>query len=521
MRTPIFLATLLLTHFVAYAQQLSLDWGGPAPRGIESVQFASNGDLFSVGHGSDNVVLQRFSDTGVELWTRTLSAPELRAFDMDVDASDNIYVYLSLTSGQVDLDPGPLTTLVNPGKVYAKYNSSGQFQWGFSIEDPTELSDVFGGISCDDAGNLYVTATLGLGTYDLDPGPGEFMVEVPTLSTGTFVARYRADGSFHWGDLRAWTEGFSSSRDIAAIPDGRGFYLFQKLDDGGPIFSPIDVDPGPGVFNVFTDTYNLLRYDSSFAFVAHANVGYDYLRMATDNDDKIYFMSRQAAGTGFYAAKYSRNGQALEQVFQTNLTTQGNLNLADIVPDGQGGFLGSYSNNCDFNTIRFFKVNVSGLVDFNLFLTCGTNCSWPYGKGFDLQGSKLALGTYNLIYSVDYDPGPGTMQLPGVGNGEGALGVFDWCATVPFDPFGIDLVTTDWCLGDTITLMANAFGDASGYTWDPGDWTLLSGQDSNTVQIISGPTPSNTSTPCSHQCLRQQRTGVCNPQRFHGYGTAS
>jgi hypothetical protein len=205
-------------------------------------------------------------------------------------------------------------------------------------------------------------------------------------------------------------------------------------------------------------------------------------------------MARQAAGTAFWAAKYSRNGQALEQVFQTSLTTNGNLNLADIVPDGQGGFLGSYSNNCDFNTIRLFKMNVSGLVDFNLFLISGSNCSWPFGKGFDLQGSKLALGTYNLLYGVDYDPGPGTLTLPGLGTNEGALGVFDWCASAPFEPFGIDLVTSEWCLGDTITLEADAFGDASGYAWNEGDWTLLSGQGSGTIEIITGPTLINTVT---------------------------
>jgi hypothetical protein len=169
------------------------------------------------------------------------------------------------------------------------------------------------------------------------------------------------------------------------------------------------------------------------------------------------------------------------------------LRFADIVPDGQGGFLGSYSNNCNFNFVRFFKMNVSGLVDFNLFLNSGSDCTLPVGKGFDLQEGKLALGTYNgSNYSIDFDPGPGNLFLPGVSNDEGALGVFDWCASAPFDPFGIDLTTSEWCLGDTIRLEADAFGDAIGYTWDPGDWTLLSGQGSGSVEIITGPATSST-----------------------------
>ena len=46
------------------------------------------------------------------------------AIDMDVDASDNIYIWLHHRA--TGLDPGPNTTLVNPGKVYAKYNSTGR-----------------------------------------------------------------------------------------------------------------------------------------------------------------------------------------------------------------------------------------------------------------------------------------------------------------------------------------------------------------------------------------------------------
>lgn len=494
MRTSFLFIAFLSIAIVSPAQQLSLQWAQASTKGMESVQFAANGDLFALSYGGNSVLLQRYSATGVLLWTRTLSAPTLTALDMDVDASDNIYVYLGLTTGQLDLDPGPLTTLVDPGKIYAKYNSSGQFQWGLSVESLTDLSDSYGGISCDDEGNLYITGDLGTGTYDMDPGPDVFNLVVPDFSTGSFIARYRANGTLHWADVKAWNAGFSNSRDIAALRNGAGFYVTQKLDNGGPLSSQIDVDPGPGVFNVLTETQNLLRYDSSFAFVAHANIGYGDQRLAADNNDQAYLMAQASAGAGFWAVKYTRSGQQLDQVYQTSLTTTGNLRFADIVPDGQGGFLGCYSNNCNVNYVRFFKMNVSGLVDFNLFLNSGSDCTLPVGKGFDLQGGKLALGTFNGNYGVDYDPGPGVLSLPGVGSNEGALGVFDWCASAPFEPFGIDLVTSEWCLGDTITLEADAFGDASGYAWNEGDWTLLSGQGSGTIEIITGPTLINTVT---------------------------
>ncbi|MCC6401366.1 MAG: hypothetical protein IT227_11450, partial [Flavobacteriales bacterium] len=374
MRTP-FLFAALLALGTTTAQQFDLAWATPSVSAIRRVKFAANGDVFALGEGGSGVQLQRYSSTGNILWTKTLSAPTLYSIDMDVDASDNVYLYVGFTTGQLDLDPGPFTTLVDPGKVYAKYTSSGQFLWGFSVENTTDLSEDYGGISCDDAGNLYITGDLGTGTYDMDPGAGVSDLVVPNFSTGSFIARYRADGSLHWADVRAWNAGFSNSRDIAALRDGSGFYVVQTLDNGGPLSSQIDVDPGPGVFNVYTETQNLLRYDSSFAFVAQGGLGFGDQRLAVDEADNAYLMARASAGAGFWALKFDRSGQDLNEIYQTSLISTGNLRLGDIVPDEQGGAVGSYSNNCTANYYRFFKMNVSGLVDFNLSLYSGTDCT--------------------------------------------------------------------------------------------------------------------------------------------------
>lgn len=483
MRTPFLLAALLALGSTA-AQQFDLAWATPSVSAIRRVKFAANGDVFALGEGGNGVQLQRYSSTGNILWTKTLSAPTLYSIDMDVDASDNVFLYVGFTTGQLDLDPGPFTTLVNPGKVYAKYSSSGQFLWGFSVENTTDLSEDYGGISCDDAGNLYITGDLGQGTYDMDPGPGVTTITVPGFSTGSFIARYRADGSFHWADVRAWNAGFSNSRDIAALRDGSGFYVVQTLDNGGPLSSQIDVDPGPGVFNVYTETQNLLRYDSSFAFVAGGGLGFGDQRLAVDEADNAYLMARASAGAGFWALKFNRSGQTLNEIYQTSLTSTGNLRLGDIVPDEQGGAIGSYSNNCTANYYRFFKMNVSGLVDFNLSLYSGTDCTYPIARGFDLRGGTFAVGSFNQNYAVDFDPGPGVLSLP-TGNDDGVVALYGWCNGAPFDPFGIDVLSTTWCVDDTVTLAVDAFGDAGSYTWDPGTWSIAAGQGGDIVHLLA------------------------------------
>lgn len=481
MRKHVLPVLLLCTLTTVHAQQMDLSWATSAVGGINKLKFAANGDVFALGSGSNGVQLQRYSASGTVLWTKTLSAPSLYGIDMDVDGSDNVYVYLGFNTGQLDLDPGPNVTLVNPGKTYAKYNSSGQFQWGFSIGNGTDMSDNYGGISCDNAGNLYIAADLGPGTYDMDPGPGSSNLVLGPSAYGPFMARYRADGSLHWAEVRAWANGFSYTRDIAALRDGSGCYVVQQLDNGSG--GQIDVDPGTGVVNVVNDAQYLLRYDSSFAYVAHTTQGFGEQRLAADSNGDAYLLARASAGDGFWALKYSRSGQVLNQVYQTSLPSIGNLRLADIVPDGQGGAIGAYSNNCSPSFYRFFKMNVSGLADFNLTLYSGTDCTNPTVRGFDLRGGTFAVGSFNNSYTVDFDPGAGAAVLP-TGSDKGAVALYNWCNGVPFDPFGINVVSTAWCVGDTLTLAADAFGDASNYTWDAGAWTIAA-QSGDTLQVIA------------------------------------
>jgi len=494
----LFLLTLLLSSL--HAQQFSLDWAATSQNGVSRVVFASNGDLFTLGSGSDQVKLQRYSSIGALLWTKTLSAPTISALDMDVDGNDNVFVYLGFTTGQLDLDPGPFTTLVNPGKVYAKYNSNGQYQWGFSVANTTDLSSSYGGLTCDDAGNLYIAGDLGQGTYDMDPGPGVHDLVVGSSAGGVFIARYRPDGTLHWANLRHWPNGFTYTRAIAAMPNGAGFYVVQRLDDGGALSGQIDVDPGPGTHLVYNQSINLLRYDSTFAFVARANAHFGEQKLAADDAGNVYQLASAYSGGGQWAVKYSTSGQILNEVYQTALPGNGNIRLAGIVSDGQGGSMGAYSTNCTANYYRFFKMNVSGLVDHNFSLYSGSDCTYPIVRGFAVRGSTFAIGSINQGYTVDLDPGAAVVSLP-TGSDRGAVALYDWCGGVPYDPFDIDVLTSEWCLSDTVALAVDAFGDATSYTWDAGVWDVVAGQgDTVSYVVATSAGPATISVGASNLC---------------------
>lgn len=474
-----------LTTLTLSAQQLTLDWATPTVPSNNRVKTAAAGGVYALGTGNDNATLQRFSATGTLQWTKTLSAPSVYAIDMDVDGSDNCYIYLTFNTGQLDLDPGPNTALVNPGKVYAKYNSSGQYQWGFSIANNTDASEDYGGVSCDDAGNLYICGDLGQGVYDFDFGTGVTELTVGTFSTGSFMARYRPNGELVWANMEAYYGGFCNSRDIAAMRDGSSFYILRELDNGGSLGSQIDVDYGPNTHNVYNQSQLILRYDSALQFMAEGNINYGDMRLCADASGAAYFMGQASAGAGFWAVKYTQSGEDMTQVYQTSLPVSGNLRLGDIAPDEQGGCLGMYSNNGPGGVIRFYKMNVSGLVDFNLSITQGNDYTYPGGKGFDLDGSGFYFGTYNNGYPVDFDPGPGVLSLPTSGAEDGVVARFDWCAGAPYDPFEISTPGAV-CTGQPATFTVNAFGDASGYEWTvPGWWTITDGQGTASITVQS------------------------------------
>jgi hypothetical protein len=478
--------TLVLAVLVAAstpAQQIALDWATEVVPANNRVKTASDGGVFALGTGDDSAVIQRLSTSGTVQWTKTLSAPSIYAIDMDVDGSDNIYISVGFSTGQLDLDPGPNTTLVDPGKVYSKYNSNGQFQWGFSIGNTTDLSEDYSGISCDGAGNFYICGDLGLGTYDFDFGPGVNNLTVGDFSTGSYMARYRPDGSLVWANIETYYSGFCSSRDIAAMQDGSSFFVVRNLDNGGSGSSQIDVDYGSGVHNVYTDTQHILRYDSAMQFMAEGDANYGDVRLCADAAGSAYMMAQAQAGAGFSALKYNQSGEDLDQVYTTPLLVSGNLRLGDIAPDEQGGCLGMYSNNGPGGVIRFYKMNVSGLVDFNLTISCGNDYTYPGGKGFDLDGSGFYMGTYNSGHPVDFDPGPGVVSLPASGSNDGVVAHFDWCAGAPYDPFEI-FTPGALCVGQPTTFTVSAFGDASSYDWTvPVDWTIVDGQGTATITV--------------------------------------
>lgn len=202
-----------------------------------------------------------------------------------IDAQANIF----LTGGyfgSIDLDPGPgsFYTVSSVGGYIIKLNTHGILQWAREIQGTDRIWCQ--GIATDVTGNVLVTGGFyGTVDFNLDPGPGNvFNVSSrnPGSSTGLpyygaydgYVLKMDKDGHFTW--VKTYGAVITNTYINGMLDNGRGLSI--TTDRTGAIYTmgtfieTIDLDPGPGTFNLTApqDSASLyilkLTADGSFAW---------------------------------------------------------------------------------------------------------------------------------------------------------------------------------------------------------------------------------------------------------------
>lgn len=129
--------------------------------------------------------------------------PTDRGVDVRTDDDGSSY-FVARIIGEADIDPGPNEVLVGipalpgekpgiPSAVVAKYSSSGDLDYGFSLGTETDFVYVQTLRFNENLGIFTIFGTFG-GTIDLDPGPGVYEI---VGSDAFFAASYDAEtGAF-------------------------------------------------------------------------------------------------------------------------------------------------------------------------------------------------------------------------------------------------------------------------------------------------------------------------------------
>jgi autotransporter-associated beta strand protein len=354
--------------------------------------------------------------------------------DSDANAS-GVTAMFTLAAGAVrtDLDAG--VTGAPPG-------------FGFAfVPAGTYYSGQGQGTAIDAAGNVYVTGGL-TGTADFDPGPG-----VVSLSSvgyqDVFVAKYTSAGALVWAEHFGGTPGTNYGNGgygygIAVAPDGSVYTTgqFAGLADFDPGLA-VDILAGSGIFVSKLDSAGHLVWADDLG----ANSNNCGLALALGPDGSVCTTGRFYGTTDFDPGPGTFNLTSVgdADVFVSKLDSAGNFvwakSFGGTVDDGGYG-IAVAADGSVYTTGYFYSWN--SVVDFDpgpgTYNLAGTNRDifiskldsagnfvWARSMGgsSDDFGRGIAVATDGSVYTtgyfygtVDFDPGPGTLNLTSNGGND-------------------------------------------------------------------------------------------------------
>ncbi len=195
------------------------------------------------------------------------SSAELRAVVTDQD--DNIYVS-GYFDGTLDLDPGLNTFNISSPQngdddiFVAKYDSSGNFIWGFDVGD--SLDQVSVTIQLKSSSELLIGGLM-RGQADFDPSSNTNIVG-SGASWNAYIASYSSTGNLNW------VRSFESGGDV--------FYKSVVYDQVGNIYvafefkDSVDVNPGPAKNVIYTNNNHvscLVKLNANGNYLWHHQFG--------------------------------------------------------------------------------------------------------------------------------------------------------------------------------------------------------------------------------------------------------
>jgi hypothetical protein len=371
---------------------------------------------------------------------------ELTVWDIEVEPEGD-FVIVGYVDGDFDFDPGAAVNSISSEDGYdgfvAKYNSSGELMWVFSIGVDAQFSGAsVNGVDIDANGFICVTGEVKAGSFDLNPSANGSSV-VTGNYTAFFLARYKPNGEHVFSFGYSGSSTLSSGGDLEITSEG---YIIVF----GQLIGSANVDPlGFGTMRSCTDRF-LAKYSidgdlmwfKEIPFTAH-DVFYDEnrevigvegeLRDTVDVDDGPGVLSLPCVWGNFKVciAAYSADGE-FRNAFA--FAESERLVTAEVAMDADGNFLvaGDFADSVDVDPGPGVKMLHSvWLTDiFVCSYTAQGELRWGFDLGepnrFDDSYDVCVYGDYFFITGefspvIDLDPGPPVANLNSPGLGGDAL----------------------------------------------------------------------------------------------------
>ena len=240
--------------------------------------------------GNMNIYIVKLTANGEFIWGQSLNNNngEQEQKRITVDANKNVYLCGTFRN-TLDLDPGAAVFNVTSNGAkdvfFIKLNNLGNFQWGKSIggQDNENVND----ISVDNAGNFFAVGVFAF-IVDFDPGAAVFPINASAILTN-YLLKLDTNGNFNWAIKLG-----NSVRVPNVVNDAQGNVFVSS--GFSSLFGPLDVDPGPNVFNLTTspdsDMY-FFKLNTNSNFIWAFNYGDGLARasmdLLIDSNNNMYY----------------------------------------------------------------------------------------------------------------------------------------------------------------------------------------------------------------------------------------
>ncbi len=291
------------------------------------------------------------------------------------DSAGNVYV-TGFFTGDTDFDPDGGAIRTSNGHLdcfLAKYDASGDFVWvgTWGAEDGDLATDV--AIS---GSNILVNGVF-YDIPDFDPGSGTDL-HASNGGWDLFLSAFDSDGN------HKWTETWGGSGDEYA--GGMGVDAPGNIYMGGTFGTICDFDPGPGEHEVTPIGYDnfLLKFNSNGAFVWVRNWG-----MESGDDELVSNIATSPSGETWMCGYFEGTGDFNPGPGVDNHTSLGY----------KDAWVSRFDPNGNFKWARTW-----GEADDD---------DVAIAVAHDLSGNCYITGYFG--YTVDFDPGPGVVEIPTAG----------------------------------------------------------------------------------------------------------
>lgn len=460
------MVALLTAPYGAHAQDVSLDWaasfGGAADDHGTSIAVDAAGNAYTIGFfagtvdfdpgdgvfnltsegGGFDIFVTKLDTTGNLLWAKAmggLNDEDGPFMSITVDATGNVYT-TGRFSDTADFDPGDATfNLVSERLTdifVSKLDANGNFVWAKRLGGPGAF-DTGTSIAVDDSG-VYTTGIF-QGDGDFDPGFDPYILN-SAGGIDIYISKLDLDGNFMWAKRMGGSSG-DHGQSIA-------------LDDSGNIYTTgmfaetVDFNPGDGFFNLTSkgdfDIF-VQKLDSAGDFQWTAAVGGsatdEGLGIAVDLAGNVYTTGIFTGTVDFNpgGGPFNLISAGLLDIFVSKLNEDGEFVWAKAMGGTEDDFgksiavdvsgnaytTGYFRSTADFNPgAQTFNLNAAAGRDiFVSKLSASGDFVWAkgIGAGGTDEGNSIAVDGQGNVYTtgrfddtVDFDPGPGTVNLTSI-----------------------------------------------------------------------------------------------------------